>query len=342
MVFGVGGAESPNLTGEMSCEQPMTTKRAAAIVITGTSTGIGRAAAIELDGRGFRVFAGVRSAAAAQQLRAAASGRLTPFEMDVTDPAQIAAAAKTIGAAVGEAGIAGLVNNAGIAVPGPLEILPIESLRRQFEVNVIGQVAVIQAFVPLLRKGRGRIVNISSSSGGLAPPYLGAYAASKFAFEAITDSLRIELRNWGIGVSAIEPGPIDTAIWGKGADLADKMAEGVAPEAMKLYEADLVAVRRAVAEATRTASPVDRVVWAVVHALTARRPRTRYFLGWRVRLPFKIFRMVPDHLRDRVVRRAMGLPNNGDSQQLGKRRDEGLDLGARLPEGRGPPEPRHC
>jgi NAD(P)-dependent dehydrogenase (short-subunit alcohol dehydrogenase family) len=286
----------------------MTTKRAAAIVITGTSTGIGRAAALELDGRGFRVFAGVRSAAAAEQFRAAASVRLTPVELDVTDHAQIAAAAETIGEAVGDLGIAGLVNNAGIAVPGPLELLPIESLRRQFEVNVIGQVAVIQAFVPLLRKGRGRIVNISSSSGGLAPPYLGAYAASKFALEAITDSLRLELRNWGIGVSAVEPGPIDTAIWEKAANLAEQMAEGVSAEAMKLYEADLAAVRRAVAESTRTASSVDRVVRAVVHALTARRPKTRYFLGWGVRLPFKIFRMVPDRLRDQIVRRAMGLP----------------------------------
>jgi NAD(P)-dependent dehydrogenase (short-subunit alcohol dehydrogenase family) len=284
------------------------TKKPPAIVITGTSTGIGRASAIELDRRGFRVFAGVRSAAAAEQARAAASGRLTAVEIDVTDPAQIAAAVTTIGEAVGDEGIAGLVNNAGIAVPGPLELLPLESLRRQFEVNVIGQVAVIQGFAPLLRKGRGRIVNISSSSGGLAPPYLGAYAASKFALEAITDSLRLELRNWGIAVSAVEPGPTDTAIWGKATKLADQIVAGLAPEAMQLYEADLAAVRRSVAESIRTASPVDRVVRAVVHALTARRPKTRYYLGWDVRLPFKIFRMVPDRLRDQIVRRAMGLP----------------------------------
>ena len=292
----------------MTAEHATCADRASAIVITGTSTGIGRASALELDRRGFRVFAGVRAGPAAEQLRAAASPRLTPVEIDVTDPAGIAAAAKTIGEAVGGHGIAGLVNNAGIAVPGPLELLPLESLRRQFEVNVIGQVAVIQAFVPLLRKGRGRIVNISSASGGLASPYLGAYAASKFALEAITDCLRLELRTWGIGVSAIEPGPIVTAIWEKANNLAEQIAAGVAPETMKLYEADLAAVRRAVAQATRTASPVDRVVRAVVHALTARRPKTRYFLGWGVRLPFKMFRMVPDRLRDRIVRRAIGLP----------------------------------
>jgi NAD(P)-dependent dehydrogenase (short-subunit alcohol dehydrogenase family) len=292
----------------MTSERSIVTKRAAAVVITGTSTGIGRASAIELDGRGFRVFAGVRSPLAGEQLRAAASSRLTPVQIDVTDPAGIAAAAKTIGEAVGEDGIAGLVNNAGIAVPGPLEVLPLESLRRQFEVNVIGQVAVIQAFVPLLRKGRGRIVNISSASGGLASPYLGAYAASKFALEAITDSLRLELRTWGISVSAIEPGPVATPIWEKAMSLAAQMAESVSPAAMKLYEADLAAVRRAVAQTTKTAAPVDRVVRAVVHALTARRPKTRYFLGWGVRLPFKIFRIVPDRLRDRIVRRAIGLP----------------------------------
>ena len=298
----------------MGSEISIGTRPAAAIVITGTSTGIGRASAIELDRRGFRVFAGMRSPAAAEQLRAAASSRLTPVEIDVTDAAGIAAAAKTVGDAVGDAGIAGLVDNAGIAVAGPLELLPIDALRRQFEVNVIGQVAVIQAFLPLLRKGRGRIVNISSISGGLAAPYMGAYAASKFALEAITDSLRLELRTWGIGVSAVEPGPIDTPIWEKATAVAEQMAAGVSPEAMKLYETDLAAVRRSVAQSAKTASPVDRVVQAVVHALTARRPKTRYFLGWGVRLPFKAFRMLPDRLRDRIVRRAVGLPKRGDSR----------------------------
>jgi NAD(P)-dependent dehydrogenase (short-subunit alcohol dehydrogenase family) len=293
---------------KMSAEPSMGTKSAAAILITGASTGIGRASAIELDRRGFRVFAGVRSAAAANQLRAAASARLTPVEIDVTDLDGIAAAAKTIGEAVGDAGIVGLVNNAGIAVPGPLELLPIESLRRQFEVNVIGQMAVTQAFLPLLRKGRGRIVNISSASGGQASPYLGAYAASKFALEALTDALRLELRAWGIRVSAIEPGPIDTPIWEKALEQAEQMVAGVLPESMKLYEADLAAVRLAVAQATKTALPVERVVQAVVHALTAKRPKTRYFLGWRVRVQFKALRMLPDRLRDRIVRRAIGLP----------------------------------
>ena len=141
----------------------------------------------------------------------------------MTEAASIAAAGKAVGETVGEAGIAGLVNNAGIVVPGPLEAVPIEALRRQLEVNVIGPVAVTQALLPLLRKGRGRIVNISSINGGLAPPYMGPYAASKFAMEAITDALRSELRTWGIGVSAVEPGPIDTPIWEKSVAAADEL-----------------------------------------------------------------------------------------------------------------------
>ena len=145
-----------------------------AIVITGASTGIGEACALELDRRGYRVFAGVRTEAAAEKLRAKASARLTPVLLDVTLSDSIAAAAATVCAAVGEAGIAGLVNNAGIAVAGPLELLPIDALRQQFEVNVVGPVAVTQAFLPLLRRVPGRVVNISSVSGGLSAPYLGA------------------------------------------------------------------------------------------------------------------------------------------------------------------------
>ena len=152
------------------------------------------------------MFAGVRTDAAAAQLREEASARLTPVVIDVTVADTIAAAAKTVGEAVGASGLAGLVNNAGIAVPGPIELVPINALRRQLEVNVIGQVAVTQAFLPLLRKGRGRLVNISSINGGLAIPFMGPYSASKFALEAITDALRLELRTWDIRVIGVEPG----------------------------------------------------------------------------------------------------------------------------------------
>jgi NAD(P)-dependent dehydrogenase (short-subunit alcohol dehydrogenase family) len=278
------------------------------VLITGASTGIGAACALELDRLGFRVFAGVRSDAAAENLRAKASSRLTPVQIDVTDTASIAATVKTVEESVGDAGLSGLVNNAGIAVPGPLELVPLETWRRQLEVNVLGQVAVTQAFLPLLRKARGRIVNISSVSGGLAMPYMGPYAASKHALEAITDALRFELRPWNIHVSAVEPGPIETPIWGKSTAVADALCTQAPPEIASLYAHRLALIREAIAQKARTAAPVETVVRAVVHALTATRPKTRYLLNWNAWVSFKGLKMLPDRLRDWIVRKAIGLP----------------------------------
>lgn len=278
-----------------------------AVVITGSSTGIGAACALRLAEQAFRVFAGVRSEAAAKQLQARARGSLTPLSIDVTDGNSIRAAAASVAAGVGDAGLAGLINNAGIVVAGPLELLPIDELRRQLEVNVIGQIAVTQALLPLLRAGRGRIVNIGSINGALAPPYLGPYAASKFALEALTDAMRAELRAWGIAVSIVEPGPVQTPIWEKSQAAAERLAEHVPPEGLDLYDADLNAVRKAVDRLAAEAMPVGRVVRAVVHALTAKRPKTRYYLTWRSRLAFRAFKLVPDRIRDRVIRRGLGL-----------------------------------
>ena len=224
---------------------------APAVVITGASTGIGQACALELDRRGFRVFAGVRSDAAAKRLESEASSRLTPLLIDVTDTALIGTAAEVVADLLNGDGLAGLVNNAGIAVGGPLEALPIDALRRQLEVNVIGQVAVTQAFLPLLRKARGRVVNISSINGGLAVPYMGAYCASKFALEAITDALRLELRQWNIEVSAVAPAMIATPIWEKSLAAADQLSQRIAPQTLALYDADLAAIRRSVERTAR-------------------------------------------------------------------------------------------
>jgi NAD(P)-dependent dehydrogenase (short-subunit alcohol dehydrogenase family) len=279
-----------------------------AVVLTGSSTGIGAACALALDKHGFRVFAGVRSEADGQRVRAGASEKLTPLMIDVTDAESISAAAKTVGEATGESGLAGLVNNAGIVVSGPLEILPIEELRRQFEVNVIGQIAVTQAFLPLLRTARGRIVNIGSLNGSLAPPYLGPYAASKFALEALSDALRMELRNWGIAVSIIEPGAVETPIWEKALAAAEQMANDVSPEALELYDADLAAMRVATHRLADGAIPVAKVVRAVLHALTARCPKTRYYITLQTRLIFRPFKLVPDRIRDWFIRRGLGLP----------------------------------
>jgi NAD(P)-dependent dehydrogenase (short-subunit alcohol dehydrogenase family) len=277
-----------------------------AVLITGASTGIGYACAMELDRRKFQVFAGVRTEEAGERLRKNASSLLTPVIIDVADAACISAAAATIKQQVGDRGLAGLVNNAGIGISGPLELVPIDQLRRQLEVNVVGQVAVTQAVLPLLRIAKGRIVNMGSVNGALATPYLGPYAASKFAMEAITDVLRVELRKWGIGVSIVEPGPIATPIWEKSVAAADQLSNVVSSQSLALYEPELTKVRNSVIKIAAEARPAEIVVRAVVHALSAPSPKTRYFLCYRNRFLFRGFKIVPDVFRDWIVRLIMG------------------------------------
>jgi NAD(P)-dependent dehydrogenase (short-subunit alcohol dehydrogenase family) len=183
------------------------------VVVTGTSTGIGRATALHLDRLGYRVFAGVRRAEDAVRLRSEGSERLAPVLLDVTDIGSIEAAAKTVSAEVGERGLAGLVNNAGIVTGGPLEFVPLDELRRQLEVNTVGPVAVIQHFLPLVRRGRGRVVFVSSIGGRFSQPIVGPYCASKFALEALADALRMEVAPSGIHVSLVEPGAVKTMIF---------------------------------------------------------------------------------------------------------------------------------
>jgi len=277
------------------------------VVVTGASTGIGRSCALRLDRLGFQVFAGVRKDSDGKALKQKAKGGLIPLLIDVTEEASITAAAQAVGNAVGEDGLAGLVNNAGIVVPGPLEFLPLADLRSQIEVNVIGQVAVTQAFLPLLRKGRGRIVNIGSIGGRLSTPFLGAYNASKFAMEALTDSLRMELKPWGISVSIIEPGNIATPMWEKGQGAADVLLEKLTPEAHELYDPAVGALREVAEKQAREAIPPSAVARAVVHALTAEKPKTRYLVGSDARLQAVVARLVPDRMRDWLVAREIGL-----------------------------------
>jgi NAD(P)-dependent dehydrogenase (short-subunit alcohol dehydrogenase family) len=292
-----------------SVEYPLmdTKKPQLAVVVTGASTGIGEAAALELDRRGYLVFAGVRNEEAAKRLKDRATGPLTPVMLDVTDSAQIAAVCEMVRQNTGGNGLAGLVNNAGIAISGPLEITPLGDFRRQLEVNVIGQLAVTQAFIPLLRIGRGRIVNISSINGALASPYLGPYSASKFALEAISDALRVELRQWGIKVIVIAPGAIDTPIWNKSAETAVQLSKNLPTEGMKLYEHDLDLWRKAVAKIAQQADPVSTVVEKIVHALTSPRPRARYYLHFSQRFVCRAFKILPESMRDWFVCGALGM-----------------------------------
>lgn len=281
----------------------MTAGTPRAVLVTGASTGIGEACARRLDQMGFTVFAGVRKESDGGALKGGASDRLTPLSLDVTRPQDIERAVARVADAVGDAGISGLVNNAGIAVAGPLELIPVDALRRQFEVNLVGQVAVTQAFLPLLRRGAGRIVNIGSVSGVMALPFIGAYSASKFALEAVTDSLRVELRPWGIQVSIVEAGAIDTPIWSKSRAAADELLATLPPQTRARYGTVLAGVRDRLSQPRGL--PADRVARVVVRALTAPRPKTRYVVGRGARLKILLWRLLPDRLRDRVIARRL-------------------------------------
>ncbi len=286
------------IQGEELTTEPTPPPRA--IVVTGASSGIGRACALRLDRQGFRVFAGVRRAADGAVLRGRASDRLTPILLDVTDASSIAEAVQTVQAAVGERGLAGLVNNAAIAESAPLEFVPLDNVRRHFEVNVIGPLAVAQAFLPLLRAGRGRIVNVGSISGRMVLPLLGAYTASKFALEGLTAALRMELQPWGLHVAMIEVGGVRTPIWQKFQLAADRLREQLPPQAYALYGSALAAEGRRVRNGTQGTLTPNAVAAAVVHALSATHPKTRYIVGPRAWFG-EVLRALPEPLRERLI-----------------------------------------
>lgn len=278
-----------------------------AVVITGASTGIGRASALHLDALGFRVFAGVRKAADGEALRHDASDRLTPLSIDVTDAASIEAAAKEVAGALGGEGLAGLVNNAGIVVSGPLEFVPMDEWRQQMEVNFFGLVAVTQAFLPLVRKAKGRIVNVSSIGGKVSTPFLSPYAASKHAVEGLSDSLRRELRSLGIFVSLIEPGAVATPIWEKGNAAAKERRAQLSEEANALYGAAMGKLQEAVGKVEKGAIPPEEVAKAIAHALTADRPKTRYLVGIEAKVQNALSSLLPDRMMDGFLARFLGI-----------------------------------
>lgn len=275
-----------------------------AVVVTGASSGIGEACARRLAGLGFHVFAGVRKQADGERLQREIPG-VTPLQLDVIDADSIARAVQTVRDQTGGAGLAGLVNNAGVAVPAPIEHQPIDDFRHQIEVNLIGQVAVTQAFLPLLRTGRGRIVNMSSIGGKVAVPLLGAYAASKFGLEGFSDSLRRELRPWGIHVSVVEPGTIATPIWDKGIASGDELEASMSEQAKRDYGPLIATVRTASEQGAKTGLPPDAVARDVAHALTAKRPKTRYLVGREAKSRALLARIAGDRVIDAGVARVM-------------------------------------
>ncbi len=275
-------------------------------LVTGASTGIGRATALRLDAAGWKVFAGVRKDDDAKALAAAGSDRLAPLILDVTDATQIAAAAEQIAAAT-EGRLDGLVNNAGIAVPGPLETLPLDDFRRQVDVNLTAQVAVTQAMLPLIRPARGRIVFIASIGGRIAFPLNGAYHAAKFGIEAVGDVFRQELRPWGISVSIVEPGSIDTPIWERGAQNAEEIEARAHPGQEALYGKAIASFRKVVQDLADRGIPPEKVAEAISHALESGRPRTRYLVGLDAKVQARLKVLIPDRVFDRIVARTMRL-----------------------------------
>lgn len=257
------------------------------VLVTGSSTGIGEACAKRFAALGWRVLAGVRKPGDAP-------AGTEEVLLDVTDGEACAIAAGSVER------LDGLVDNAGIAVASPLEYLPLAELRRQLEVNVVGQLAVIQAFLPALRAARGRIVIVGSIAGKSALPFLGAYAMSKHALEAMADSLRLELAPDGVHVALVEPGTIATPIWSKPQENVDALPE----EAIARYGSRMEAFRTVASARAAKAAPADKVAAAIEHALTTERPKTRYLVGRDAKIRSTIEKL-PDRLRDRILTRAL-------------------------------------
>jgi NAD(P)-dependent dehydrogenase (short-subunit alcohol dehydrogenase family) len=271
------------------------------VVVTGASSGLGRAAAVHLCALGYRVFAGVRTESSGAELSrlSPSAGELIPVMLDVTDAASIAQAGELVERRCSDTGLWAVVNNAGIAISAPLECLPMDVVRTQLETNVVGALAISQRFLPLLRASKGRIVNISSGVGNVAPPYLGAYAASQFAKEGISDALRRELRPLGVSVSVIQPGAVSTPIWHKTRESAEEILAAAPAEVVEAYRARFIEFLdmneiRAQRSKTTTADCAE----AIAEALSARRPKARYRVGvdsWSSTLARRI---VPDRMMD--------------------------------------------
>ena len=291
------------------------------VLVTGASTGIGRSTATHLASLGFRVLAGVRKDLDAQIIEGEARKNghdIRPLLVDVTDAESIARSALRVREIVGETGLRALVNNAGIVVVGPAEFVSLDDWRRQFEVNLFGQIAMTQAMLPILRQhavwnkssgkrnGTTRVVMMSSISGRLSQPMMSPYTASKHALEAVSDSLRLELRRQGIGVSLVEPGAIKSEIWGKGSAEATRYT----PEssARVIYGPELDAVTKAATKSMESAIDPIRVAWAVEQCLMKSNPPTRIVVGKDAKLGVLLQQFMPAWAMDLILSKIIGLP----------------------------------
>jgi len=278
------------------------------VVVTGASSGIGRACAFDLVKQGFRVFAGVRKDKDADELRAEGAEALVPVEIDVTKRATIDAARDLVATTLDGGGLDGLVNNAGIANTAPVEFVTDEDLRHHFDVNVFGQIAVTQAFLPLIHRRVGRIVNIGSVGSHVTMPFGGALCASKSALASLTDALRLELRPFGIHVSLVEPGAIATPGVDKTLGDIEAVIRSLPEDGASRYGDQLRTFARVGYERESRGSPPDVVAVVVRHALTAPNPHVRYPVGKHAKTLETLARMVPDEFLDQMRLRLFGFP----------------------------------
>jgi NAD(P)-dependent dehydrogenase (short-subunit alcohol dehydrogenase family) len=290
------------------------TRTANWILITGTSTGIGRAATFTLAENGFRVLAAVRKQADIDSLLAEAAtrrmaGSVEPIILDVTDAGQIAAAVDVVSARIAAGGrLHAIIHNAGTQWAGPIETMPPTEWRSQFEVLVFGPVALTQQLLPLLRAARGRVINVTSI-GGIAPgPMMAAYQAAKAAFEAVSDSMRMEFAPFGVHVTAIAPGGISTPMLDRSSDEFNRIADALPKSLQPVYADALRAFAKTVASAQRSSTSPEKASLTILRAVTAPRPRTRYLIGADAKLLAFLKRNLPDRWMDALTFRLVGLP----------------------------------
>jgi NAD(P)-dependent dehydrogenase (short-subunit alcohol dehydrogenase family) len=285
-----------------------------AVVVTGASTGIGRATALLLDEKGYRVFAGVRKEADAKSLAEEGSDNLTPVTIDVTKESSIKSAKDEVERAVGTDGLVGLVNNAGVGDGGPVETMDLDVLRNVLEVNLVGQVAVTQAFLPLIRQVPGTIVFIASIGGRIASPFMSPYNTSKFAIEALGESLRQELAPWAIDVVVVEPGSIDTPIWKKGAETIDDQFAKLSPTAKRLYSKQLKRMDEVLTEtASRGISP-EKVAKVIHEGIRSEKPKHRYLVGKDAKIAARLKGSLPDRTFTKLIGRQVKMPTDVPSE----------------------------
>jgi NAD(P)-dependent dehydrogenase (short-subunit alcohol dehydrogenase family) len=285
-----------------------------AVVVTGASTGIGRATALFLDQKGYRVFAGVRKQADAKSLAADASDQLTPITIDVTKERSIKSAKDKVQRAVGKDGLVGLVNNAGVGDGGPVETMDLDVLRKVLEVNLVGQVAVTQAFLPMIRRATGTIVFIASIGGRIASPFMSPYNTSKFAIEALGESLRQELAPWEIDVVVIEPGSIDTPIWSKGAETIDDQKTSMSATEKRLYRKQLDRMEEVLSETASRGIAPGKVAKVIHTAISSENPKHRYLVGRDAKIAARLKGTLPDRTFKKLIDRQIKMPTDVPSK----------------------------